>query len=89
MASLDERKAVEELVYRTCLALDAKDWNGFLELCDPAFRYTITADVTDTTGETRTGSKSVQVGYVALRATITAEARVAASWADFDSNDFA
>jgi methanesulfonate monooxygenase subunit beta len=41
MASLDERKAVEELVYRTCLALDAKDWNGFLELCDPAFRYTI------------------------------------------------
>ena len=37
---------------------------------EPTFRYTITADVTDTTGETRTGTKSVQVGYVALRATI-------------------
>jgi hypothetical protein len=40
---------------------------------EPAFRYTITADVTDTTGETRTGSKSVQVGYVALRAKVTTE----------------
>jgi uncharacterized protein YfaS (alpha-2-macroglobulin family) len=41
---------------------------------EPAFRYTITADVTDTTGETRTGTKSVQVGYVALRAKITSDA---------------
>ena len=37
---------------------------------EPSFRYTVTADVTDTTGETRTGSKSVNVGYVALRATV-------------------
>jgi uncharacterized protein YfaS (alpha-2-macroglobulin family) len=40
---------------------------------EPSFRYTVTADVTDTTGETRSGNKSVQVGYVALRATIAAD----------------
>src|SRR5262249_16631594 len=40
---------------------------------EPAFKYTITADVTDTTGETRTGIKSVQVGYVALRAKVTSD----------------
>jgi len=41
MATLEQRQAVEELVYRTCLALDAGDWSTFLDLCDPAFRYTI------------------------------------------------
>jgi len=40
---------------------------------EPVFRYTVTADVTDTTGETRTGTKSVQVGYVALRAKISSD----------------
>ncbi len=40
---------------------------------EPSFRYTVTADVTDTTGETRSGNKSVQVGYVALRAKIAAD----------------
>ncbi len=40
---------------------------------EPVFRYTVTADVTDTTGETRTGTKSVQVGYVALRAKINSD----------------
>ncbi|MBX9580016.1 MAG: hypothetical protein K2X87_06870, partial [Gemmataceae bacterium] len=38
---------------------------------DPSFRYTVTADVTDTTGETRTGTRSVEVGYTALRATVS------------------
>ena len=38
---------------------------------DPSFRYTVTADVTDTTGETRTGTKTIEVGYTALRATVT------------------
>jgi methanesulfonate monooxygenase small subunit len=38
---LEQRRAVEELVYRSCLALDAKDWNAFLALCGPDFRYTI------------------------------------------------
>ncbi|MCI0699867.1 MAG: hypothetical protein L0241_02115, partial [Planctomycetia bacterium] len=41
---------------------------------EPSFRYTVTADVTDTTGETRTGTKSVNVGYVALRATVGSDA---------------
>ena len=37
----EQRQAVEELVYRSCLALDAKDFKGFLDLCDAEFRYTI------------------------------------------------
>ncbi len=41
MTTLEQRNAVQELVYKTCLALDAKDWKGFLDLCDPGFRYTI------------------------------------------------
>lgn len=40
---------------------------------EPSFRFTITADVTDTTGETRTGTQTVNVGYVALRATVKAD----------------
>lgn len=42
MTNLEQRQAVEELVYRSCLALDQRDWKGFLELCDDEFRYTIT-----------------------------------------------
>jgi methanesulfonate monooxygenase small subunit len=41
VATLEQRQAVEELVYRSCLALDARNWNAFLDLCDPGFRYTI------------------------------------------------
>jgi len=37
------RVAIEELVYRSCLALDAKDFKAYLDLCDESFRYTITA----------------------------------------------
>ena len=36
-----QRQTIEELVYRSCLALDTKDYNAFLELCDKDFRYTI------------------------------------------------
>jgi methanesulfonate monooxygenase subunit beta len=39
--NIEQRKAVEELVYRSCLALDAKDFKAFLDLCEPDFRYTI------------------------------------------------
>ena len=39
---------------------------------EPIFRYTVHADVTDTTGETRSGEQTVQVGYTALQATLTA-----------------
>lgn len=37
---------------------------------DPEFTYTVYADVTDLNGETRTAETSVQVGYLALRASL-------------------
>ncbi len=37
------RSAIEELVYRSCVLLDEQDFAGFLELCDPAFHYRLTA----------------------------------------------
>ena len=42
-----------------------------LKESEPTFRYTIHADVTDTTGETRSGDRNVNVGYTALSASIT------------------
>lgn len=30
-------------MYRSCLALDEKNFAGYLDLCDPAFHYAITA----------------------------------------------
>lgn len=38
-----DRAAIEELIYRSCLFLDGKDFQGYLDLCNDAFRYTITA----------------------------------------------
>ena len=38
---------------------------------EPKFRYEITADVTDLTGETRDGSTSVLVGYTMMEATLS------------------
>lgn len=37
------RAEIEELIYRSCLALDAKDFEGYLDLCDAQFHYAITA----------------------------------------------
>lgn len=37
------RTAVEELVYRSCLLLDAHDFPAFLDLCTDDFRYTVEA----------------------------------------------
>ncbi|MGA2253985.1 MAG: MG2 domain-containing protein, partial [Thermoguttaceae bacterium] len=39
---------------------------------EPIFRYEISADVTDTNGETRSAERTVQAGYTALRASLTA-----------------
>ena len=39
----------------------------------PIFQYEIIADVTDTTGETRTNSQSVSVGYVTAQANLSAK----------------
>lgn len=41
--TMDQRQQIEELVYRSCLALDERDFKGFLELCDESFRYSVTA----------------------------------------------
>lgn len=40
---MDQRKQIEELIYRSCLALDDRDFKGFLALCDAGFRYKVTA----------------------------------------------
>lgn len=40
---MDQRQQIEELVYRSCLALDERNFKGFLALCDDGFRYSITA----------------------------------------------
>ncbi len=39
---------------------------------EPVFRFTVYADVTDTAGETRSARRTVNVGYTALKASITA-----------------
>jgi methanesulfonate monooxygenase small subunit len=36
-----ERSAIEELVYKSCMLLDDKDYTGYLDLCDDDFRYTV------------------------------------------------
>ncbi|MFO0801926.1 MAG: alpha-2-macroglobulin family protein [Gemmataceae bacterium] len=46
---------------------------------EPTFRFTVTAEVTDTTGETRVGTKTIEVGYAALK--------VSASAAEWQTND--
>lgn len=39
----DVERSVRELVYRSCLMLDEKNFDGFLELCADDFHYSITA----------------------------------------------
>ena len=41
MAKPELRQAIEELIYRSCLALDARDYKAFLGMCENDFRYTI------------------------------------------------
>lgn len=43
------------------------------EKAEPSFEFSIHADVTDTAGETRSGSRTVTVGYTAMKADLTAE----------------
>ena len=40
---MQSRQSIEELIYKSCLVMDDKDFSGYLELCDPAFHYAITA----------------------------------------------
>ncbi|MBP7052019.1 MAG: hypothetical protein KBE65_13475 [Phycisphaerae bacterium] len=50
----------------------AKPDLSVLEEDEPVFTYSISADVTDTTGETRSASRTVSAGYTALQAAIEA-----------------
>ena len=50
----------------------AKPDNTVPEADEPTFVYTVTADVTDTTGETRSATQGVTLGYTAIAATVTA-----------------
>ena len=43
-----------------------------LEESEPTFTYTLHADVTDMTGETRSAQRGVRVGYTTISAKMTA-----------------
>lgn len=40
---MNPRSIVEELVYRSCMLLDDKNFKGYLDLCEPEYHYTVTA----------------------------------------------
>lgn len=42
-SDMQTESAARNLIARTCLALDANDYKGYLALCDEALRYRITA----------------------------------------------
>ncbi|MEN6429081.1 MAG: alpha-2-macroglobulin family protein [Phycisphaerales bacterium] len=50
----------------------AKPDLSVLEEDEPVFQYTVYADVTDTSGETRSANRTVSAGYTALQATLSA-----------------
>jgi uncharacterized protein YfaS (alpha-2-macroglobulin family) len=51
----------------------AKPDSSVPEKDEPTFVYEVTADVTDSAGETRSAGQSVRVGYTALEATLNAQ----------------
>jgi len=55
------------------IAFTAKPDRSVDKASEPTFRYTVHADVTDSTGETRSAKRSVNVGYTALKAAMSAE----------------
>ena len=40
---MDQRHAISELICKSCMTLDDKKFNDYLDLCDPAYHYAITA----------------------------------------------
>src|SRR5262245_57278447 len=40
---MEQPQQIEELIYRSCLALDDRDFKAFLDLCDEGFRYKVSA----------------------------------------------
>ena len=57
---------------RFTIAFDAAPDLAVSPDAEPIFTFSVTADVTDTTGETRSQQLDVQVGYTALAADVTA-----------------
>ena len=53
------------------LTFIAKPDLSVAEADEPVFHYVVHADVTDTTGETRSAQQDISVGYTALQATLT------------------
>jgi len=54
------------------IAFTARPDPSALEKDEPTFTFQVTADVTDTTGETRSDSQSVRAGFTALQADLSA-----------------
>jgi len=52
----------------------AKPDLSVLEKDEPVFEFQVHADVTDTTGETRSADRTIRAGYTALQATLAADA---------------
>ena len=40
---MDHRHAISELICKSCMTLDDKKFNDYLDLCDPSYHYAITA----------------------------------------------
>jgi len=66
--------AVTETDGSFSILFTAKPDLSILEEDEPIFEYRVHADVTDTTGETRSAERIVLAGYTALQATVSANA---------------
>ena len=55
------------------ISFTAKPDLSILEADEPVFQFYVHADVTDTTGETRSDERVVSAGYTALQATVSAD----------------
>ncbi len=75
-------QAAQEIAHGTAVTKDdgsfvvefsAKPDRAVSEKDEPVFSFTVNADVTDTTGETRTAQRAVNIGYTALKASLTAD----------------
>jgi hypothetical protein len=63
-------KAKTEVDGSFTIAFTAKPDRSVDKASEPTFRYTVHTDVTDSTGETRSAQRSVNVGYTALKASM-------------------
>jgi uncharacterized protein YfaS (alpha-2-macroglobulin family) len=75
-------QAAQEIAHGTTVTKDdgtfavefpAKPDRSVSEKDEPTFSFTVHADVTDTTGETRTAQRGLNIGYTALKASLSAD----------------